>query len=137
MRTAIDTNVVSALWSSEQVAGSLAKKLGEAKIEGGLVIGAPVYAELLAHPKTTEAFVNKFISDTDIVLDFALDQRVWLEAGRRFARYAKRRRRSVPEGPKRLLADFIIGSHALTKADRLMTLDPKRYERDFPELKLI
>jgi predicted nucleic acid-binding protein len=38
---------------------------------------------------------------------------------------------------KRLLADFIIGSHALAQADRLMTLDPKRYRQDFPELKLI
>lgn len=137
MRTAIDSNVLSALWSREQLAAEVAKKLGDAKIEGGLVIGAPVYAELFAHPKATEAFVSNFISDTGIVLDFELDQQVWLEAGRRFARYAKRRRRSAPEGPKRLLADFIIGSHALAKADRLMTLDPKRYERDFPELKLI
>jgi predicted nucleic acid-binding protein len=36
----------------------------------------------------------------------------------------------------RLLADFIIGSHALVHADRFMTLDPKRYAREFPELKL-
>lgn len=115
MRTAIDTNISSALWSSEQVADSLAKKLGDAKIEGGLVIGAQVYAELLAHPKATEGFVNSFITDTGIVLDFTLDEPVWLEAGRRFARYAKRRRQSVPEGPKRLLAGFIVGSHALTK----------------------
>lgn len=137
MRTAIDTNVLSALWSREPLAADVAKKLGDAKIEGGLVIGAPVYAELLAHPKATEAFVSNFISDTGIVLDFELDRQVWLEAGHRFARYTKRRRRSTPEGPKRLLADFIIGSHALAKADRLMTLDPKRYERDFPDLKLI
>ena len=137
MRTAIDTNVVSALWSAEQIAGDVAKRLGDAKIQGGLVMGAPVYAELLAHPKATEAFINKFISDTGIVVDFGLDQEVWLDTGRRFARYAKRRRQSVQAGPKRLLADFIIGSHALAKADRLMTLDPQRYERDFPELKLI
>jgi predicted nucleic acid-binding protein len=36
-----------------------------------------------------------------------------------------------------LLVDFIIGSHALANADRFMTLDPRRYARDFPELKLI
>lgn len=137
MRTAIDTNVLSALWSREQLAAEVAKKLGDAKIEGGLVIGAPVYVELLVHPKATEAFVSNFISETGIVLDFELDQQVWLEAGRRFARYAKRRRRSAPEGPKRLLADFIIGSNALAKADRLMTLDPNRYERGYPDLKLI
>jgi hypothetical protein len=81
--------------------------------------------------------VNGFLSDTGIDVDFEFQQSVWLEAGRRFARYAKRRRRSAREGPKRLLADFIIGSHALTQADRFMTLDPQRYKQDFPELKLL
>jgi predicted nucleic acid-binding protein len=137
MRTAIDTNVLSALWSGEPPAADLARKLGETKTEGGLVVGAPVYAELLAHPKATESFVNQFLADTGIVVDFEFQQSVWLEAGRRFARYAKRRRKTSRAGARRLLADFIIGSHALKQADRLMTLDPKRYQRDFPELKLI
>jgi predicted nucleic acid-binding protein len=61
MRTAIDTNVLSALWSGEPRTAEVAKKLGDAKIEGGLVIGPPVYAELLAHPKATEAFGSNFI----------------------------------------------------------------------------
>ncbi len=137
MRTAIDTNVLSALWSKEPLASQVARNLGDARAEGGLVVGAPVYAELLAYPKATESFVNSFLADTGIMVDFEFQQRVWLEAGRRFARYAKRRRRSAHQGPKRLLADFIIGSHALAQADRFMTLDPKRYKRDFPELKLI
>ena len=137
MRTAIDTNVLSALWSKERPASDIARDLGNAKTEGGLVISAPVYAELLAYPKATESFVNDFLADTGISVDFEFQQAIWLEAGRRFARYAKRRRRSDFHGPKRLLADFIIGAHALAQADRFMTLDPKRYKRDFPELKLV
>ncbi len=137
MRTAIDTNILSALWSKESSASAIAKNLGNAKAEGGLVVGAPVYAELLAFSKATESFVNNFLSDTGIFVDFDFQQPVWLEAGRRFARYAKRRRRAARLGPRRLLADFIIGSHALAQADRLMTLDPQRYKQDFPELKLI
>ena len=137
MRTAIDTNVLSALWSKEAKGLDIAKNLGNAKTEGGLVVGAPVYAELLAHPKATESFVNGFLADTGIDVDFEFQQSVWLEAGRRFARYARRRRRTAHHGPKRLLADFIIGSHALKQADRLLTLDPKRYKQEFPELKLI
>ena len=137
MRTSIDTNVLSALWSGEPPAMELAQKLGEAKTEGGLIVGALVYAELLVHPKATESFVNQFLADTGIVVDFELQKPVWLEAGRRFARYAKQRRKTSRAGAKRLLADFIIGSHALKQADRLMTLDPKRYQRDFPELKLL
>jgi predicted nucleic acid-binding protein len=136
MRTAIDSNVLSALWSKEPRASEIARNLGNAKTEGGLVVGAPVYAELLAYPKATESFVNNFLSDTGIDVDFDFQQSVWLEAGRRFARYTKRRRGSAREGPTRLLADFIIGSHALTQADRFMTLDPQRYKRDFPELQL-
>ena len=137
MRTGIDTNVLSALWSKEPLASDIARNLGNAKREGGVVVSAPVYAELLVYPKATESFANEFLADTGIAVDFEFQQPLWLEAGRRFARYAKRRRRSAHQGPKRLLADFIIGSHALAQADRFMTLDPKRYERDFPELKLM
>jgi predicted nucleic acid-binding protein len=136
MRTAIDTNVLSALWSKEPAAPDIARNLAHAKSEGGLVVSAPVYAELLAYPKATEAFVNGFLSDTGIDVDFGLEQSVWIEAGRRFARYAQRRRRATRQSPKRLLADFVIGSHALARADRFMTLDPHRYKRDFPDLRL-
>jgi predicted nucleic acid-binding protein len=137
MRTAIDTNVLSALWSKEPSASDIARNLGNAKADGGLVVSGPVYAELLAYPKATESFVNDFLADTSITVDLAFQESVWIEAGRRFARYAKRRRRSSRQAPKRLLDDFIIGSHALVHADRFMTLDPKRYARDFPELKLV
>jgi predicted nucleic acid-binding protein len=137
MRTALDTNVLSALWSEEPLASGVAKSLANAKTEGGLVVAGPVYAELLAYPEITESFVNNFLADTGIDVDFDFEQTVWLDAGRRFARYAKRRRKTAPQEPRRLLVDFIIGSHALVKADRLMTLDPKRYKQDFPELKLI
>lgn len=137
MRTAIDTNVVSALWSKEPAAGRIGVELGNARNEGGLVVGAPVYAELLAYPGATEAFVNDFLADTGIVVDFALSEDVWLEAGRRFARYAKRRRKATSKSPRRLLADFVVGAHAMKQANRLMTLDPQRYQQDFSELKLV
>ncbi len=101
------------------------------------MIAAPVYAELLAYPRATESFVNDFLTNTGIVIDFDLQRAAWLEAGRRFASYANRRRRESGEHPRRLLIDFVIGSHALLQADRLMTLDASRYRRDFPELKLI
>ena len=101
------------------------------------MVGAPVHAELMAHPKATESFVNDFLADTGIMIDFDLQQPVWTEASRRFARYANRRRRSAGDEPRRLLIDFVVGSDALIQADRLMTLDPKRYRRDFHELKLI
>jgi len=70
------------------------------------------------------------------MVDFQLGEPVWVDAGRRYWRYAGHRRKSG-SGPKRLLADFLIGAHALLQADRLMSLDPIRYKHYFPELKLV
>jgi len=137
MRTALDTNVLSALWNKEPTAESLTAMLGAAAEAGSVVLCAAVYAELVARPQSTEESVWRFITDTRIVVDFELTEEVWVEAGRAFRRYSERRARSGAGPALRLLADFIIGAHALVMADRLMTLDRGRYERDFPQLKLI
>lgn len=136
MRTALDTNILSALWSNEPTASVIAAALDRRRGDGAVILSAPVYAELLAHPIIRESEIDLFVSKTGIVIDFDISKSTWLDAGRRFARYAKRRRASSEE-PKRLLVDFVIGAHALNQADCFMTLDPKRYKRDFPELKLI
>jgi predicted nucleic acid-binding protein len=136
VRTAIDTNVLSALWSNEPLAANIPRQLGEAKNQGALLIAPVVYAELLAYPNATESFVDGFLSDTGITVDFDLEGAVWVDAGRRFALYADQRRKSGHGEPKRLLADFLIGAHALLQADRLMSLDAARYRQYFPELKL-
>ena len=137
MRTALDTNVLSALWSNEPIAVRLAAKLGNARQDGALLVSAPVYAELLAHPAFPESSINAFLSETGISVDFDILREAWLEAGRRYSKYAARRRRAAAQESKRLLADFIVGAHALVQADRFMTLDTGRYKRDFPELKLL
>jgi hypothetical protein len=137
MRTAIDANVISAIWSREPSAERAIAQLGSAKAAGALLMCPVVYAELLAYPGATEAYVRGFLQDTGVVVDLRLEERVWTETGLRFARYAARRRRSTGGGPRRLLADFLIGAHALVQADRLLTLDPKVYQQDFPEVRLM
>jgi hypothetical protein len=137
MRTAIDANVISAIWSGEKSAEKATVQLGEARMEGALVISPFVFAELLAYPGATEAYVRAFIEATGVVVDYKLEERVWIETGLRLARYAARRRKSAGVGPRRLLADFLIGAHALVQADRLLTLDPTVYRQDFPELRLL
>lgn len=137
MRTAIDTNVISALWSVEPLVTKISASLDVAHRAGGLTIAAPVYAELLAYPGATAERLDRFLVSTGILADFQMNEAVWREAGHRFAKYAARRRASRAGPPKRLLADFIIGAHALLRADRLLTLDTGRYARDFPELKII
>jgi len=134
MRTAIDTNVISALWSGEPASQGMAALLGRAKNEGGLVVSAPVYAELLAYPGATLTFVRQFLERTQAMTDFLLEEAVWQAAGAAYAAYAQRRRGSKEASPKRLLVDFIVGAHATLKADRLLTLDAARYKSAFPRL---
>jgi len=137
LRTALDTNILSALWSNEPLASRIASDLDRAYSEGGLVICAPVYAELLAHPSASQKFVNNFLSDTNITIDFLIDEPIWRDAASHFATYAQRRRRSGGGTAKRLLVDFVIAAHANLKADRLMTLDPDRYRKDFRNLRIV
>lgn len=137
MRTALDSNVLSALWSAEPPASRVMEELKNARAFGGIVICGPVYVELAAHPTAPRNFVDKFVRDTGITIEFNLDEAVWRKTADAFATYAQRRRRSGGTSPKRLLADFLIAAHALLHADRLFTLDPSRYQQDFPELQLL
>ena len=137
MRTAVDTNVLSALWSGEPSAREVEAALFQARNRGGLVICAPVYCELLAHPSATRDFVQEFLDETGIMVDFLLDEQVWQQSASAFADYAQRRRRSRGGSPKRMLVDFLVASHAMLRADRLMTLDASRYKQDFPRLRII
>jgi len=101
------------------------------------VICGAVYCELLAHPKATASFTDEFLSRTNIVVDFDLDEAVWREAGRTFAEYAGRSRKSSGQGARRLLVDFLIGAHAQLRSDQLMTLDAGRYRQAFPSLRTL
>ncbi len=136
MLSAVDTNVISALWSKEPAATGMKELLFAARQEGGLIVCAPVYAELLAYPGATKGFVDTFLQDTDIDVHVNLSLEVWARAGEAFSAYAERRRKDRAGQPKRLLVDFVVGAHALLTADRLLTLDPTRYRTAYPELRL-
>ena len=136
MKTAVDTNVFSALWSSEAGAGEMIALLGQARSQGGVVVCGAVYAELRAHPRASAAFVDNFLLQTGVAIEFDLDEKIWRDVTRAYAAYAQRRRRSGSTQTKRLLVDFLIGAHATHRADRLLTLDASRYVKDFPRLGL-
>lgn len=137
MRTALDTNILSAVWSGEPSAAAIAAQLSKARAQGALVVSAPVFVELSATPavNVTVQRVETLLDEMAIAVDFELGDDVWRLAATSFAAYAIRRRRSGGGSPKRLVADFLIASHALLKADRFMTLDANRYGLDFPNLR--
>jgi len=135
MTTAIDTNIVIALWDEDPKLSGLAQAaLEQAFRRGTLVIAAPVFAELMAAPGRSEAFVTSFLDDTAIAVEWDLDQSVWKAAGRSFQVYAQRRRKHRDSGPRRILADFLIGAHAQVRGYRLLTLDAHLYGAAFPTL---
>jgi hypothetical protein len=137
MRTALDTNILSLFWSGGPLAATIASHLSEARAEGSLVVSAPVFVELSVIPTGDAQRVGKLLGEMNITIDFDLGEDVWRFAASSFAAYAIRRRRSGGGSPKRLLPDFVIASHALLKADRLMTRDTNLYVLDFPNLRLV
>src|SRR5215469_8813637 len=115
MTTAIDTNVVIALWDQDAALSLAAQNaLDAAFSRGTLVACAPVFAELIAAPGRSEKFVGSFFDETGIGIDWELSEQIWRSAGRAFQAYAERRRKQGDRGPRRVLADFVIGAHAFT-----------------------
>ena len=134
MTTAIDTNVVIALWDKDPTLSLAAQTALEAAFNrGSLVVAAPVFAELIAAPGRTETFVDSFFEETGIAIDWNLGESVWRSAGRAFQSY-ERRRKQRNSGARRILADFLIGAHAHTHGYRLLTLDERLYGAAFPTL---
>jgi predicted nucleic acid-binding protein len=137
MTTALDTNVVLAHWGPDPslslaVQAALESALGR----GNVTVAAPVFAELVAGPGRTENFVNGFFDDTGIAIDWYLDEAILRSAARAFRGYAERRRKHGHSGPRRILADFLIGAHAAAHGYRLMTMDERLYRAAFPTLKV-
>jgi predicted nucleic acid-binding protein len=135
MTTAIDSNVVIALWDKDPTLSLASQTALEAAFNrGNLVVAAPVFAELMAAPGRTETFVSSFLEETGIAIDWDLDESVWRSAGRAFRAYVERRRKQGDSGARRILADFLIGSHAHIRGYRLLTLDERLYRAAFPSL---
>ena len=137
MTTAVDTNVMIALWDKDSALSLAAQKALDAAFNRGtLVAAAPVFAELLAAPGRSETFVGSFFEETGITVDWELPEQIWRSAGRAFQAYAERRRRQRDRGARRILADFLIGAHALRNGCRLLTLDDRLYRTAFPKLSI-
>jgi hypothetical protein len=137
MITAIDTNVIVSLWDRDPTLNTAAQAALDAALAGGgLAVAAPVFAELMACPCRDEAFLNTFFREAGIAIDWDLDETIWGTAGQAFQAYAARRRRHGATGPRRILADFVIGAHALQKGHALLTLDDRLYRAAFPRLEI-
>jgi predicted nucleic acid-binding protein len=131
MISALDSSVIlDVLTADPQFADASEGLLRRAVTEGKLVVGECVLAEITPAFKDAEE-LKEFMADWGIEYIPSCQESAIL-AGRNFSRYLSRGGRSG-----RIVADFLIGAHAVLHADRLLARD-RGYLRDyFSELKVL
>lgn len=130
MITAVDTNVLLDVFGADPEFGARSRAaIRSALLEGGLVACDIVWAEVAAafpSPGDASAAMDR------LGVRFApLDEQVAAEAGGAWRSYRRSGR------SRRILADFLVGSHATTRADRLLTRDRGFYRKHFDRLAVL
>ncbi len=154
MITAVDTNVLLDILIPGAPHGDESERaLAEAVRAGAVVISEPAYAELAAH-FADRADLDGFLTDTGIRLEPSGAEALH-RAGRAWSEYLRRRPAALAcpqcgaaqdihcdrcgasiQPRQHVVADFLIGAHALVHADQLLTRDRGYYATYFPKLRL-
>ena len=154
MITAVDTNVLLDVLIPGAPHGDESERaLTEALRAGAIIVSEPVYAELAAHFSNSRD-LNDFLEATGLRLK-ASERGALYGAGKDWGESVRRRpatlecsRCGASQDPRcercgsslrprqHVVADFIIGAHALVHADRLLTRDRGYYATYFPGLSL-
>ena len=123
MISALDSSVILDVLVGGPYAGTSEALLRQAMAEGKLIIGECVLAEIAPAFKD-ESTLDEFLADWQIEYVPSSCASATL-AGRNFARYLARGGRAG-----RIVADFLIGAHAMLHADRLLARD-RGYLHDY------
>ena len=128
MITSVDTNVLLDVFLSGTPHQSQSRGwLINAYDRGAILVCNIVYAELVpafgdrASLDQTLREINATVSSIDATIAY--------DAGMRWSRY-----RQAGGSRERIIADFLIGAHAMANADTLLTRDRGFYSTYFPEL---
>lgn len=130
MITAVDTNILLDVFLPDpRFSAESAELLRKAYDVGALIICDIVYAELVPQFQIREKLDETL--KTINVTQSALDVDIAFLAGEKWSLDRK-------SGGKRdrIITDFLIGAHAVAKADRFLTRDRGLYKTYFPELQM-
>ena len=134
MITAVDTSVLLDLLLHDPSFGTRSEAaLRKASNEGALMICEVVYAEL-AGLFPTQAALEAFLRDTGIQLKSSSPETLW-KVGELWRRFCVERPRHAAVA-RRVVADFLVGAHAMLHAEQLLTRDQDFYHRAFVGLRL-
>jgi predicted nucleic acid-binding protein len=131
MITAVDTNILLDVFlPDKRFASNSAKLLKLAYDEGALIICDIVYAELV--PQFEDRSILDRTLETINLSLLSVDSDVAFLAGEKWGLYRK-------SGGKRerIISDFLIGAHAVIKAERFLTRDRGFYRLYFPGLQIL
>ncbi len=132
MTTAIDSNILIDLIGRRTAftEASIAA-LDAARVRGAMVVCPLVAAEISGH-FARPGDLDRALQNMEIgIRDFTVE--ALHLAGVAFLRY--RQRSAKPK--QRMLADFLVGAHALAQADALLTRDRGYYRTYFPRLRVV
>jgi len=131
MIACVDTNVILDVAADDpRFAEGSQELLVSARDSGSLAICEVVYAELVPQFESREQLDSLLTTLGVRLVEGGAD--VACLAGQRWGAY-----RAAGGNRERLLPDFLIGAHALLRADCLLTRDRGFYRSCFPELNLM